>query len=398
MAEEKLVRILYMEDDPGLARLFQKKLRRAGYAVDIAHNGEEGLEMYYSGSYDVIATDQAMPIHSGLDVIRILASQGDREPPPTIMVTGTGSEQIAVEAMKLGASDYIVKDVDGGYLDLLPAVVERVLQQQRLIEEKRRAEESLRQYAAELEARNEELDAFAHTVAHDLKGPLSYIVGFAKVLTEDYIALSDDEMHRYLQNLARQGQKMSRIIDELLLLFSVRKMSDVEIRPVDMSSVFAEVQERLDYLIKEHQAEIILPDTWPLALGYGPWIEEIWANYLSNAIKYGGTPPRITLGADTWAATDAKTTTPQIRFWIRDNGAGITPEEQERLFTPFTRLDQVRAKGHGLGLSIVRRIVGKLDGQVGVESDASDGSTFWFTLPAHPHNTEGVSDERMETP
>jgi two-component system sensor histidine kinase/response regulator len=118
-----------------------------------------------------------------------------------------------------------------------------------------------------------------------------------------------------------------------------------------------------------------LPKTWPVALGYGPWVEEVWVNYLSNGLKYGGQPPRVELGAT--AQPDG-----QVCFWIRDNGSGIPPEAQTRLFTPFTRLDQVRAEGHGLGLSIVRRIVEKLGGQVGVKSEAGQGSVFTFTLPA----------------
>ncbi len=120
--------------------------------------------------------------------------------------------------------------------------------------------------------------------------------------------------------------------------------------------------------------EISLPDTWPVALGYAPWIEEVWANYMSNAIKYGGQPPRLELGA-------TRQVDDMIRFWVRDNGPGLTPEDQEALFTPFTRLDQVRATGHGLGLSIARRIVENLDGQVGVESEPDQGSLFYFTLP-----------------
>jgi signal transduction histidine kinase len=78
-----------------------------------------------------------------------------------------------------------------------------------------------------------------------------------------------------------------------------------------------------------------------------------------------------------------------VRFWIRDNGPGLTPEEQTRLFTPFTRLDQAHAKGHGLGLSIVRRIVEKLGGQVGVESKVGQGSLFTFTLPGAASEVKG---------
>ena len=99
------------------------------------------------------------------------------------------------------------------------------------------------------------------------------------------------------------------------------------------------------------------------------------ANYVSNAIQHGGQPPRVQLGAD--VQTDG-----MVRFWVRDNGQGIPRQEVGRLFAPFTRLNQVRAKGHGLGLSIVRRIVEKLGGQVGVESELGKGSSFFFTLPA----------------
>jgi signal transduction histidine kinase len=153
---------------------------------------------------------------------------------------------------------------------------------------------------------------------------------------------------------------------------------------------------RLAYMIEEHQAQIVLPESWPVALGYGPWVEEMWVNYLSNALMYGGKPPRVELGWDIvgngeWglrrersvervgSGQSAPTTT--IRFWVRDNGPGLMPEEQERLFKPFERLDRVRAKGHGLGLSIVRRIAEKLGGKVGVASEPGQGSVFWFTLP-----------------
>jgi two-component system sensor histidine kinase/response regulator len=127
-----------------------------------------------------------------------------------------------------------------------------------------------------------------------------------------------------------------------------------------------------------------MPTDWPSVVGHAPWIEEIWVNYISNGCKYGGVPPRLELGAqvlaDGW-----------VQFWVHDNGNGVSPEEQPRLFTPYTRLGQmqdgsllVRARGHGLGLSIVRRIVEKLGGQVGVESEnvPGCGSTFSFTLPA----------------
>jgi signal transduction histidine kinase len=170
---------------------------------------------------------------------------------------------------------------------------------------------------------------------------------------------------------------MANIIDELLLLASARQVTDVGVSSLDMASIVDQVRQRLDYMIEEYQAEIVLPQAWPVSWGHGPWVEEVWTNYISNALKYGGQPPRVELGA-------TEQEDGAIRFWVQDNGSGLTSEEQDRLFTPFTRLDQVRAKGHGLGLSIVRRIVERLGGQVGVESQVGQGSVFSFTLPAAP--------------
>jgi PAS domain S-box-containing protein len=222
-----------------------------------------------------------------------------------------------------------------------------------------------------------ELDAFAHTVAHDLKNPLTAVIGSVHLLRDYHSSLSGQARQEYIGMLQRGVTKMRDIVDSLLLLASVRKRPQVFIEPVDMGWVVNEVLERLDYMVQEYGAEIVLPDTWQTALGYGPWIEEVWANYISNALKYGGTPPRLELGS-------SSSSNGMVRFWIRDNGPGLTPEEQTRLFVPFTRLDQVVTAGHGLGLSIVQRIIERLEGQVGVESTVGVGSVFSFALPAIP--------------
>jgi len=263
------------------------------------------------------------------------------------------------------------------------------------ITERMQAEEALRRYASELEARNEELDAFAHTVAHDLKSPLHVVVGCAALVEEDYATLPDDTRQECLRTVVSSARRMGNIIDELLLLAEVRRLEGLDIGPLDMASIVEAARQRLAFVIEEHRAEIVLPDAWPVALGYAPWVEEVWVNYLSNAIKYGGRPPRVELGASPPSIPPACGSPPcippefggeergvMVRFWVRDNGPGLRPEEQVRLFTPFTRLDSIRVKGHGLGLSITRRIVERLGGQVGVESEVGRGSIFSFTLPA----------------
>lgn len=231
--------------------------------------------------------------------------------------------------------------------------------------------------AEELKARNEELDAFAHTVAHDLRNPLHIISGYAEVAGELHTGLSSEEIGSYLSIIEDTARKMVDITDGLLLL-STLHITKPDTGPLDMGRIVSEAQKRLVLVIEERQAGITVPETWPVALGYGDWVEEVWVNYLSNALKYGGCPPRLEVGATPQADNT-------VRYWVRDNGHGLALEEQGGLFTPFTRLGKVSVDGHGLGLSIVKRIVERLGGHVGIDSRVGKGSTFYFTLPAAPN-------------
>jgi PAS domain S-box-containing protein len=244
------------------------------------------------------------------------------------------------------------------------------------VTERQQAEAKLRRYAEELQSQNEDLEAFARTVAHDLQSPLNPVIGFADVMLKQYPTLSEDEIRSFLQIIAQSGRKMSNIIDELMLLAQVRRKK-VNPKLLDMAEIVTAAQQRLGDEIEAYQAQLVGPAQWPAAAGHAPWIEQVWVNYLSNALKYGGRPPQVELGATIQENG-------MVRFWVRDNGDGVIPEEQARLFMPFTRLEQVKAKGNGIGLSIVRRMVESLGGQVGVESEGvpGRGSTFSFTLPA----------------
>ncbi len=240
-----------------------------------------------------------------------------------------------------------------------------------------RLEQTLFQMEEEIEERKRqvaELDAFAHTVAHDLKTPLTLIVGFSDLVRNNYKIMSPQDLDSSLHRIEKATYRAINIVEELLLLASVRKQ-DVSLNEVEMNMVVENVIERFAYLIEENQAQISLPTDWPVAIGYGPWLEEVWANYISNAIKYGGSPPLVELGA-----TQQKNG--MVRFWVRDNGDGLPPEKLAVLFTEFIRLSELQIEGHGLGLSIVQRIIGKLGGRVGVESELGKGSEFYFVLPA----------------
>lgn len=126
-------------------------------------------------------------------------------------------------------------------------------------------------------------NAFARIVAHDLKIPLFILTSTAQILVTEYTQMSAEELKRNLQAMMRNGHKLNNIIDELLLLAGMRQQP-IEIAPLDMADIIAEAQQRLFHLIEARQAKIIMPSIWPVALGYGPWVEEVWLNYLTDVL------------------------------------------------------------------------------------------------------------------
>jgi len=241
--------------------------------------------------------------------------------------------------------------------------------------------EKLRREIIDREALIADLNAFSHMVAHDLKNPLTALTGYAFLLTTRLRNSQDITVLRYLEIIDQTSSRMARIIDGLLLLASVRQQ-DVTPVELDMSKIIEEVKGRLELMVFQYQAKIIGPDDWPVVMGYEPWIEEVWSNYISNAIKYGGIPPVVEIGSA--PLPDGK-----IRFWVRDNGNGLSAEATTSLFAAYSRLDRadyVPVEGHGLGLSIVKRIIDKMNGEVAVESTNTpgEGCIFSFTLPLPP--------------
>ena len=222
----------------------------------------------------------------------------------------------------------------------------------------------------------DDLDSFAHTVAHDLKNSLGSIVSSCDVM-EESVKDNELELVTELSGLIKaSASKTLKITQELLILATVSHQ-EISKSELNMKEIFKEAKSQLQELISSKNATIIEPETWPVSIGYASWVEEIWTNYLSNAIKYGGIPPKIEVGAN-------RLENNQIRFWIKDNGNGISVEQQSKLFKKYIRLDPKKAEGYGLGLSIIKRIAEKLDGIVGVESsgEPGKGSTFYFELPA----------------
>lgn len=247
-------------------------------------------------------------------------------------------------------------------------------------EENRQANLRLMDEITEKEKLIVDLDSFSHTVAHDLKNMLGAIVSASNLLKQGFDDMGKEDLLEINELIRQAATKTMHITRELLTLASVRQQEVRRVK-VNMHRIVIDALNRLNDMTLEYNAQIVIPDNFPDAVGYDGWLEEVWINYISNAIKYGGTPPVITIGGEVLSDD-------QVKFWIKDNGKGLSSEEMALLFNKFTRLDALKVEGNGLGLSIVKRIIDKLNGEVGVESAniPGEGSVFYFILPKHPSN------------
>jgi two-component system, sensor histidine kinase and response regulator len=358
--------LLIVDDVPANVSVLFDYLTDNGFKVLVAGDGKRAIQKAKYAQPDLILLDVMMPGRDGFETCKILKSEEETKEIPIIFMTALADTVDKVKGFQMGAADYITKPIQH------EEVLARVSSQLHFSTVKKQLEAR----TCELEKRNMELDAFAHTVAHDLKNPLNALIGYTEMLVGECSpeVPPDQEMIETLHLIEQAGRKMVSIVDALLLLAGVSKQASITTEALNMSEIITQVIQRLSYMIKGYQAEIDLPESWPVAKGYAPWIEEVWSNYISNGLKYGGSPPHLELGAEPVEKN-------KIRFWIRDNGPGITKEARSKLFTPFTRLHTGNVEGHGLGLSIVQQVVEKLGGHVGLETTEGEGCLFYFTLP-----------------
>jgi len=380
----KPAKLLIVDDVPENIQVLFDFLNEQAFEILVAEDGENGLDIAREELPDLILLDIMMPGLNGFEVCAALKANSRTRSIPVIFMTALSETINKVAGFKLGAVDYVTKPLQHeevlarikAHLTIHQLQQALALSNQTLQDSNvalAQANASLALKNRELTEKNAELDAFAHTVAHDLKNPLGVIIGMQRLLAKSLSQQLDQKNFSYFQMIGEAGQQMHSIIEALLLLAYVGR-TEVECTALDMGLLIVQVERRLAPMLARHQAVIQHPPQWPVAIGYAPWVLEIWMNYLSNALKYGGRPPQVTLGAE--RREDA------VYFWVDDNGPGLPDEARAKLFTPFTRLAHThQEEGHGLGLSIVERIAHRLHGQAGVENLPGQGCRFYFSLP-----------------
>lgn len=254
---------------------------------------------------------------------------------------------------------------------------------QKEVKERRQAEAEIRklnsnleQRVQELQAANQDLEAFSYSVSHDLRGPLRHINGYASLLRDSLPDASAEEIEEYVRSILDRAKKMNQLIDDLLHFSRVSRVQ-INVSKIDLRSLMDAVIKDLSLETEGRHVEWTIHDL-PSAYGDPSLIRYAVTNLVANALKYsrGKDPAKIEIGAEPEAGG-------QVTVFIKDNGVGFDPKYTHKLFGVFERLHTEREfEGTGIGLANVRRIVERHGGRTWAVGELGNGATFWFTLPS----------------
>jgi signal transduction histidine kinase len=343
------LRILLVEDDEHDRLAFRLAFQKSQVSCEITEyiRAEEALERLCAdaSSFDLAVIDHALPGMSGLDLSKKLVDE--KIPLPLVILTGRGSQQLAVEALKAGVDDYIIKEPGPDYLDLLPLVLPEVVRKHDDRLARKQAEEELRKT-------NEELKHFAHVVSHDLKAPITHIQGFSSFLLEEYQEKLGERGRMCIERIEANVRRMEVLISDLLTLSSIGRVVST-FKDIPSLEIVRNVTSDLEDRVNQKGIELVVADNLPTIYCDGNRIYQVFENLLVNAIKFMRETqnPRIEIGCEDKKGFH--------QFYVRDNGIGIDPKHHRE--------------------AIVERIVNNHGGRVWVESEPGKGSTFYFTIP-----------------
>ena len=244
----------------------------------------------------------------------------------------------------------------------------------RVGEAQQRLEDRVRARTAELQERNEELEAFAYSISHDLRAPLRAMGGFSQALLEDYGDRLDDTGRQYAERVVAGANVMDQLIRDLLSYSRITR-SELRLGPVELRRAVAAAESQVANDAAARGARVVVEEPLPAAVGHETTLAQVLANLLANAIKFvpAGRTPEVRVRAEQ--------SNGRVRVWVEDNGIGIAPEHHDRIFRVFERLNPAdEYAGTGIGLAIVRKGMERMDGRVGVESQPGQGSRFWIEL------------------
>jgi signal transduction histidine kinase len=359
------LRALVVEDEPADVELALRALRLADLEVteDVAQTVQEFTELVRRNSYDVVLADYKLPGWNGMESVDILRKEGLDI--PVILVSGALGEQTAVDCIKQGAADYVLKD----HLARLPGSVRRAMRETRLREDHRHSQ-------ADLARSNRDLEQFAYVASHDLQEPLRMVATYTQLLSERYRGKLDSDADKYIHYAVDGALRMQKLVEDLLAFSRVGRNA-LPHENTDCNLALQVALKNLEAAIQESGA-VVERAQLPVLVVDSSQMVQLFQNLIGNAIKFrGSNPPRIRVSAECLGK--------ECVFSVSDNGIGIAAEDAESIFVVFRRLhNRADYPGNGIGLSICKKIVEQHGGRIWVESKVGHGSTFHFAIPVKP--------------
>lgn len=370
------LRVLIVEDEPADVEMEMRALRQAGLEADeeVAQTEEEFTALVRRNSYDVILADYKLPGWNGMQSVEILRQEALDI--PVILVSGALGELTAVECIKQGAADYVLKD----QLARLPESVRRAMRERALRRENKQGQE-------ELARSNRDLEQFAYVASHDLQEPLRMVATYTQLLADRYQGKLDADADKYIHYAVDGALRMQKLVQDLLAFSRVGRQGMAP-ESFDCNAVLQASLLNLEAAIQESGA-VVEPTQLPQVIADRSLILQVFQNLIGNAIKFRGPqPPAIRVSAEAKGK--------EWVFSVADNGIGVAAEQAENVFVIFRRLHtRQEYPGNGIGLSICKKIIEQHGGRIWVESEPGHGSTFRFTLPVKT-TTRGGNGQNNE--
>jgi signal transduction histidine kinase len=373
------LRALLVEDNPLDATLVLRALYKEGFEVtaEVVQDEATFTQSLRKNPPEVVLADYNLPNWKGMEALAVLRQEGLDI--PMILVTGALGDVNAVECIRQGVTDYVLKDG----LTRLPEVVRRALREKHERRLRHQVEEDLARKVDELARSNADLEQFAYVASHDLQEPLRMVTAYTQLLGEKYKGRLDENADKFI-GYASEGATRMQVLIQDLLKFSRVGRKEAPYANVDCNAVMEEVRQTLTSAIQESGAVVSstnLPSVW----ADRTQMMQVFQNLIGNAIKFRGKDPPV-------VRVQAEKTDRHWLFSVSDNGIGIAPEYADNVFVVFQRLHaRTEYPGNGIGLAICKKIVERFGGKIWMESQPGAGSSFKFTVPLHvPDEKEGA--------